>query len=154
MTRPHDGQAIRKRPHRTGKEQTMWKTVMATAAGAMMAAACGQFGHPNPGHPAPQGITGEIRPYAGCRNDASSKRFEQSHGRRDSERYAVARCRLLEPPAAYTHAPGSPENNRCSDDYFAWYRSRHQTVDKLTSRVFAETVCAGTDPSAGSSTPH
>ena len=149
MTRPDDGRAIRKRPHGTGKEQTMWKLVIMAATGAMLAAAvtaCGLFEPPDPGHPAPQGITGEIRSYAGCLNDASSKPFEQSHGRRDSERYVFARCRSLEPPPAYRHTPGSPENDRCGDDYFAWYRSRHQTNDNFISRLFAETVCAGTSP--------
>ena len=97
-----------KRPHRKEGKHTMWNTVIVAAAGA----ACGQFGPPDPGHPAPTGITGEIRSYARCLREASRHRFNDSYNRQDSERYAVARCRLLEPLAAYAHAPSSPPPSR------------------------------------------
>ena len=131
----------------------MWKLMRGAAAGALMAAAvaaCGQLQEPGPGYPEPPGLTAETRTYAGCLNDASSKRFEQSYSRQDSERYVFARCRPLEPSPAYRHTSGSPENDRCSEEHFHWHRSHNQTTDKVISRLFAETTRAGTGPPAGS----
>ena len=90
-------------------------------------------------------MTDEIKAYANCMSEASSHRFEQVYGRGDWQRYAEARCRLLE-PAGMEHAPGSPENNRCSEEYFAWHQAEHGSVSKYGSRFFAETVCAARPP--------
>ena len=114
---------------------------LAAAIAAISVTACGPSQRPVPSPP-PAGLTEEVRSYARCLDTASDLRFDQTYDANDHIRYTLARCRLLEPPPVRSHAPGSPGNARCSDEYFDWYRSYNQSKRNVISRVFAETVCA------------
>ncbi len=121
--------------------------IAAAALTETAAAACGPSQALKPTPPPPVGLTEEVRSYARCLDAASAHGFDQNslgqrYNKGNSKEYAFARCRLLEPPPVHRHLPGSPGNDQCSDEYFAWYGSYNQTTRNLISRVFAETVCA------------
>lgn len=96
----------------------------------------------------PPGMTETVRRYAECIGENHwYADYPGPYGGPDWKAVnTMARCRRLEPPGM-DHAPGSPANERCSEQHHAWYLERYPSMyNKTMAQLFAETACAGGPP--------
>ena len=109
-------------------------------------AGCAEPGPARAAQVRPATMTEEIRAYSYCIAAAQKHQFSWTMASfEERNQHIRTRCRLLE-PAGMDHAPGSPENNRCSDEYFLWQQAEHGHMSKHIERHFSETVCAAKPP--------